>query len=82
MVGAPEGTLVNEFLKALAEKKTDIALTGFHKALAGGAEPGGAAAAAPGPSRKVGGRAGKRRSSTSSAPGVGDEGGRRPLLMR
>jgi len=40
VVGAPEGTLVNEFLKALAEKKTDIALTGFHKALAGGAEPG------------------------------------------
>ncbi len=40
VVGAPESALVNEFLKALAEKKIDVALTGFHKALSGGAEPG------------------------------------------
>lgn len=39
VVGAPENALVNDFIIALAEKKIDVALAGFHKALSGGAEP-------------------------------------------
>lgn len=40
VVGAPASALINEFLKALAEKKTDAALTSFHRAITAGSEPG------------------------------------------
>jgi DNA polymerase-3 subunit gamma/tau len=39
VVGAPASALVNDFLKALADKKIDVALSGFHKALAQGTAP-------------------------------------------
>lgn len=39
VVGAPAGSLVNEFIKALAEKNIEAAIAGFHKAVAQGAEP-------------------------------------------
>lgn len=40
VVGAPASALVNDFLTALVEKKVEAAITVFHKALSGGAEPG------------------------------------------
>lgn len=38
VVGAPSSKLVNDFLKALAEKNVEGALMSFHKALSGGVE--------------------------------------------
>lgn len=39
VVGAPQGGLVNDFLRALAAKDIASALAAFHKAVAGGSEP-------------------------------------------
>ncbi len=39
VVGAPQGSVVNEFLRALAAKDIGAALSTFHKALAAGADP-------------------------------------------
>jgi DNA polymerase-3 subunit gamma/tau len=39
VVGAPSGSLVNEFLQALAQKSIEKAIQTFHAALKGGVEP-------------------------------------------
>lgn len=39
VVGAPNATLVNEFLQALAQKSIERSLAAFHTGMAGGAEP-------------------------------------------
>lgn len=39
VVGAPSGSIVNKFLKSLAEKKVGEGIAAFHKAVDGGSDP-------------------------------------------